>query len=168
MATENRTLPVVTSLTAFRPVRAGTALATPSAATKLALKSLASRYRHLSAEIEALDAQLDHLVATAAPDLLAVKGIGTETAGALLVAAGDNPDRLRSEAAFASLCGVAPIPASSGKTYRHRLSRGGDRDANRALYVLALGRMSWDPRTRTYVARRTAAGLSKPEIIRCL
>ena len=153
---------------AFRPVRAGTVLATPVAATKLALKSLAVRYQQLSAEIEALDAQLDHLVAAAAPGLLAVKGIGTETAGALLVAAGDNPDRLPSEAAFASLCGVAPIPASSGKTHRHRLSRGGDRDANRALYLLALGRMSWDPRTRAYVARRTAEGLSKPEIIRCL
>jgi transposase len=153
---------------AFRPIRAGTALATPAAATKLALKSLASRYRQLSSEIEALDAQLERLVATAAPDLLAVKGIGTETAGALLVAAGDNPDRLRSEAAFASLCGVAPIPASSGKTNRHRLSRGGDRDANRALYLLALGRMSWHVPTRTYVTRRTAEGLSKPEIIRCL
>jgi transposase len=153
---------------AFRPARAGTSLATPAAATKLALKSLAGRYRQLSAEIEALDAQLEHLVAMAAPALLAVKGIGTDTAGALLVAAGDNPDRLRSEAAFASLCGVAPIPASSGKTTRHRLRRGGDRDANRALYLLALGRMSWDPRTRAYVARRTADGLSKPEIIRCL
>ena len=108
------------------------------------------------------------LVATAAPELLAVKGVGTDIAGALLVAAGDNPDRLHSEAAFASLCGVAPIPASSGKTNRHRLSRGGDRDANRALYLLALGRMGWDPATRTYVTRRTAAGLSKPEIIRCL
>jgi len=84
------------------------------------------------------------------------------------VAAGDNPDRLQSEAAFASLCGVAPIPASSGRTNRHRLSRGGDRDANRALYLLALGRMGWDPRTRAYVDRRTADGLSKPEIIRCL
>ena len=153
---------------AFRPVRAGAALSTPTAATKLALKSLACRYRQLSAEIEALDAQLEQLVATTAPDLLAVKGIGTDTAGALLVAAGDNPDRLHSEAAFASLCGVAPIPASSGKTNRHRLSRGGDRDANRALYLLALGRMGWDPATRTYVTRRTAEGLSKPDIIRCL
>ena len=153
---------------AFRPVPAGATLATPVAATKLALKSLAVRYRQLSAEIEALDAQLEQLVAVAAPDLLAVKGLGTETAGALLVAAGDNPDRLRSEAAFASLCGVAPIPASSGKTNRHRLSRGGDRDANRALYLLALGRMSWHPATRAYVTRRTAEGLSKPEIIRCL
>lgn len=153
---------------AFRPLRVGTILANPVTATKLALKSLAVRYRLLSTEIAALDSQLRHLVATAAPGLLAVKGLGTDTAGALLVAAGDNPDRLRSEAAFASLCGVAPVPASSGKTHRHRLSRGGDRDANRALYLLALGRMSWDPRTRNYVTRRTAAGLSKPEIIRCL
>ena len=171
LRTHLRSLPLaelVRLAAAFRPVRAGAALATPTAATKLALKSLANRYRQLSAEIEALDAQLEQLVATAAPDLLAVKGIGTETAGALLVAAGDNPDRLRSEAAFASLCGVAPIPASSGKTNRHRLSRGGDRDANRALYLLALGRMSWHLPTRTYVTRRTAEGLSKPEIIRCL
>jgi transposase len=153
---------------AFRPVPAGATLATPVAATKLALKSLAVRHRQLSAEIEALDAQLEQLVAVAAPDLLAVKGLGTETAGALLVAAGDNPDRLRSEAAFASLCGVAPLPASSGKTNRHRLSRGGDRDANRALYLLALGRMSWHLPTRAYVTRRSAEGLSKPEIIRCL
>jgi transposase len=165
-----RALPLaelVRQAAAFRPL-GGAPLSTPAAATKLALKSLAVRFRQLSAEIESLDAQLEHLVATAAPDLLAIKGIGTDTAGALLVAAGDNPDRLRSEAAFASLCGVAPIPASSGKTHRHRLSRGGDRDANRALYLLALGRMSWDPRTRAYVARRTADGLSKPEIIRCL
>jgi transposase len=153
---------------AFRPGRAGIALSTPVAATTLALKGLAIRYRQLSAEIDALDRHLEQLVSTTAPDLLAVKGVGTDIAGALLVAAGDNPDRLRSEAAFASLCGVAPIPASSGKTNRHRLSRGGDRDANRALYLLALGRMGWDPATRTYVTRRTAAGLSKPEIIRCL
>jgi transposase len=153
---------------AFRPVRTGAALATPLAATKLALKGLAVRYRQLSAEIDALDAHLEPLVAAAAPELLAVKGVGADIAGALLVAVGDNPDRLRSEAAFASLCGVAPIPASSGKTNRHRLSRGGDRDANRALYLLALGRMGWDPATRTYVTRRTAAGLSKAEIIRCL
>jgi transposase len=166
-----RALPMaelITIVAAFRPVRTGTPLATPWATTKLALKSLAVRYRHLSAEIEALDVHLARLVCTAAPELIAVKGVGTDIAGALLVAAGDNPDRLHSEAAFASLCGVAPIPASSGKTNRHRLSRGGDRDANRALYLLALGRMGWDPPTRTYVTRRTAAGLSKPEIIRCL
>jgi transposase len=159
---------LIALVAAFRPVRAGTTLSTPLAAAKLALKGLAVRYRQLSAEIDALDVHLGQLVATSAPKLLAVKGVGTDIAGALLVAAGDNPDRLHSEAAFASLCGVAPIPASSGKTNRHRLSRGGDRDANRALYLLALGRMGWDPSTRTYVTRRTAAGLSKAEIIRCL
>jgi transposase len=166
-----RPLPMVELIplvAAFRPVRAGTTLDTPLAAAKLALKGLAIRYRQLSAEIDALDVHLGQLVATAAPELIAVKGVGTDIAGALLVAAGDNPERLHSEAAFASLCGVAPIPASSGKTNRHRLSRGGDRDANRALYLLALGRMGWDPATRTYVTRRTAAGLSKAEIIRCL
>ena len=159
---------LITLVAAFRPVRTGTALGTPLAAAKLALKGLAIRYRQLSAEIDALDMHLEQLVSTVAPQLLAVKGVGTDIAGALLVAAGDNPERLRSEAAFASLCGVAPIPASSGKTSRHRLSRGGDRDANRALYLLAVGRMGWDPSTRTYVTRRTAAGLSKPEVIRCL
>jgi transposase len=155
----------VTMAAAFRP---GPTLATPTAATKLALKSVARRYQHLSAEIAALDAQLDRLVARAAPALVAVKGVGTDTAAALLVAAGDNPDRLRSEAAFAHLCGVAPIPASSGKSTRHRLNRGGDRDANRALHLLAVRRMAWDPRTRAYVARRTTEGRSKPEILRCL
>ena len=159
---------LITLVAAFLLVRTGTALGTPLAAAKLALKGLAIRYRQLSAEIDALDMHLEQLVSTVAPQLLAVKGVGTDIAGALLVAAGDNPERLRSEAAFASLCGVAPIPASSGKTSRHRLSRGGDRDANRALYLLALGRMGWDPATRTYVTRRTADGLSKAEIIRCL
>jgi transposase len=166
-----RPLPMVELLAlvaAFRPVRAGAALGTPVAAAKLALRGLAIRYRQLSAEIDDLDVHLGQLVSAAAPGLTGVKGVGTDIAGALLVAAGDNPDRLHSEAAFASLCGVAPIPASSGKTNRHRLSRGGDRDANRALYLLALGRMGWDPSTRTYVKRRTADGLSKPEIIRCL
>ena len=156
---------VSTPATPATPEPLGAALL---AATKLALRSLARRYRHLSAEVEALDARLAQLAATAAPELVAVKGVGTETATALLAAAGDNPGRLRGEAAFARLCGVAPLPASSGKTTRHRLSRGGNRDANRALYLLALGRLSWDPRTRAYAARRTAEGLSKPEILRCL
>ena len=136
--------------------------------TKLALRSVARRYRLLAEEIAELDEQLDRLVAEAAPALVALKGVGTDTAASLLVAAGDNPERLRSEAAFAHLCGVAPIPASSGKVRRHRLNRCGNRDANRALYVLALGRMRWDERTRDYVARRTAEGKTKPEIIRCL
>jgi transposase len=149
---------------AFRPC----APSTPTAATKLALKSVAIRYRRLTAEIEALDAHLGRLVTAAAPELVALKGVGTDTAATLLVTAGDNADRLRSEAAFAHLCGVAPIPASSGRTVRHRLNRGGDRQANRALHLLAVRRMGWDPATQRYVARRTAEGLSTPEILRCL
>ncbi len=104
----------------------------------------------------------------AAPALLALPGVGTDVAGALLVAAGDNPERLSSEAAFARLCGVAPLPASSGKTNRHRLNRGGDRIANNALWRIVLVRMSSDTKTRNYVDRRTKEGLSKKEIIRCL
>jgi transposase len=149
---------------AFRPG----APTTPAAATKLALKSIAVRYRRLSAEIEALDVHLGRLVAEVAPGLVALKGVGTDTAATLLLTAGDNPERLRSEAAFACLCGVAPQPASSGKTTRHRLSRGGDRPANRARHLLAVRRMGWDPATRADVRRRTAEGLSKTEILRCL
>jgi transposase len=140
----------------------------PEHATKLALKTLAQRCQALTAEVTRLDAHLDALVRVVAPALVALKGVGTDIAGTLLVAAGDNPHRLRSEAAFAHLCGVAPVPASSGKTQRHRLSRGGDRDANRALYLLAIGRLGWDERTRTYAAKRTRDGKTKPEIIRCL
>ena len=141
---------------------------TPQAATKLALRSIARRYQMLTEEIGALDRHLDQLVTEAAPGLVAIKGVGTDTAGALLVAAGDNPDRLRNEAAFAHLCGVAPVPASSGKTQRHWLSRGGNRDANRALYLLAIGRLGWDERTRAYADKRTREGKTKPESIRCL
>ncbi|HLV71758.1 MAG TPA: IS110 family transposase, partial [Vulgatibacteraceae bacterium] len=98
----------------------------------------------------------------------AANGVGTDVAGQLLVTTGDNHDRLRSEAAFAMLCGAAPIPASSGKTNRHRLNRGGDRQANKALYRVAICRLRWDPRTRAYMERRTKDGMSKKEIIRCL
>ena len=119
-------------------------------------------------EISSLDEELQILVAQAAPSLVSLSGVGTDVAGALLVAAGDNPGRLRSEASFAALCGAAPIPASSGKTSRHRLSRGGDRSANNALWRIVLVRMRYDEHTRTYVARRTKEGLSKREIIRCL
>jgi transposase len=108
------------------------------------------------------------VVSEVAPELVVVEGIGTDTAASLLIAVGDNPERLKSEAAFAHLCGAAPIPASSGKTVRHRLNRHGNRDANRALYVIAVCRMSRDERTRTYVAKRTAEGKTKKEIIRCL
>ena len=139
-----------------------------TAATKFALRSVARRYLRLSEEVSELGEQLDRLVGEAAPELIAVEGVGTDTAASLLIAAGDNPQRLRSEAAFAHLCGVAPIPASSGKVARHRLNRRGNRDANRALYAIAFGRMRRDRRTRDYVARRTAEGKSKKEIIRCL
>ena len=99
---------------------------------------------------------------------MGLSGVGTDVAGQLLVTAGDNPQRLRSEAAFAMLCGAAPLPASSGRTHRHRLNRGGDRQANAALYRIVLCRLRWDPRTRAYAQRRTTEGMSKPEIIRCL
>src|SRR6266542_3338145 len=143
-------------------------LVSPAAATKLALRHLARRYAALSAEIAELDRGLAMVVAEAAPALLALRGVGTDVAGALLVAAGDNPERLSSEAAFARLCGVAPLPASSGKTNRHRLNRGGDRIANNAMWRIVLVRMSFDSRTRNDVDRRTKEGLSKKEIIRCL
>ena len=137
-------------------------------ATKFALRSVARRYEALSGEIAELDVQLDRLVAQVAPELVSLAGIGTDHAATLLIVAGDNPQRLSSEASFASLCGVSPIEASSGKVVRHRLNRGGNREANRALYMICLARMRRDPRTQEYVARRTAEGKSKPEIIRCL
>lgn len=138
------------------------------AATKSTLRRLARRHQQLTDEIGDIDADLLPLVTLAAPALLALNGVGVEVAAQLLATAGDNPDRLSSEAAFAHLCGVAPLPASSGRTDRHRLNRGGDRAANSALHTITLCRMRWDPRTRAYVTRRTAQGLSKKEIIRCL
>lgn len=155
----------------LRPGVRGADLATvgdPTAATKTALRHLARRHQHLSEEIAELDADIQPLVQAAAPGLLALRGVGPEVAGQLLATAGDNPTRLRSEAAFAHLCGVAPIPASSGRTDRHRLNRGGDRAANNALHVIVLSRLRYDQRTQAYMARRTAQGLSKKEIIRCL
>jgi transposase len=140
----------------------------PTTATKFALRSVARRHRTLSEEIAKLDAQIERLVEEAAPELVALDGVGPDTAATLLTAAGDNPERLRSEAAFAHLCGAAPVPASSGKVVRYRLNPGGNRDANRALHVVALNRLRRDTRTRAYVARRTAEGKSKKEAMRCL
>jgi transposase len=164
-----RGLPVkalIAACASWRPDRADAA--TPATAAKIALRSLARRHQQLTAEIADLDELLDPLVAAINPGLVAANGVGTDVAGQLLVTAGDNHDRLRSEAAFAMLCGAAPIPASSGKTSRHRLNRGGDRQANAALYRVVLCRLRWDPRTRAYMERRTKDGLSKKEIIRCL
>jgi transposase len=137
-------------------------------ATRFALRSVARRYEVLSREIEELEEHLDRLVGQAAPELVSLPGIGTDNAATLLIVAGDNPQRLSNEASFANLCGVSPIEASSGKVVRHRLNRGGNREANRALYMTCLARMRRDQRTKEYVARRTAEGKSKPEIIRCL
>lgn len=144
-----------------------TDLANPVQAAKAALRSIALRAQQLELESRSLRKQLDELTAATAPTASAVFGLGPDTVSALLVTIGDNPDRLRSEAAFARLCGVAPIPASSGKTNRHRLHRGGDRTGNRALHIATIVRLRYDPRSRAYADRRTSEGLSMPEIIRC-
>ena len=139
------------------------------AASKTTLRDLARRWLALDAEVKALDRRIKILVERTAPQLVNLFGVGVELAGQFLVTAGDNPDRIRSEAAFAKLCGVAPQPASSGRTTgRHRLSRSGDRAANSALYIVAITRMRHHEPTRAYFARRTAQGLTKREIIRCL
>ena len=148
----------------FRPGR----LEDPAAAAKYTLRSLACRYLQLDKEIRVLQAELEQLTRRAAPALVSIFGVGPDTAAALLISAGSNPQRIHSEAAFAALCGVNPIPASSGKTNRHRLNRGGDRQANAALYRVVLVRLSHDLRTKEYMHRRTGEGMSKPEVIRCL
>lgn len=137
-------------------------------ATRLALRTLARRWIALDEEVTELDVELSRLVEATAPQLVARKGVGTHTAAALLVAIGDNPERLVSEASFAALCGVSPLEASSGRTKRHRLNRGGNRDANAALWRIVFVRMRVDPRTKAYVRRRTAEGRSTAEIMRCL
>lgn len=143
-------------------------LTDPTSALKTALRGLARRIQALDTEITAVDEALRALVGAVAPRTLALFGVGTDVAGQLLVTAGDNPDRLHSNAAFARLCGVAPIPASSGRTDRHRLHRGGDRQANRALYMATIVRLGRHQPSRDYMSRRRQQGLTKPEIIRCL
>lgn len=157
---------LITHCATRRPDPANTA--DPATATALALRALARRHQQLTDEITDLDALIKPLVTAINPALLTLHGVGVDIAGQLLVTAGDNPERIHSQAAFAMLCGVAPLPASSGRTHRHRLNRGGDRQANAALYRIVLCRLRWSPRTRTYMTRRTTEGMSKPEIIRCL
>jgi transposase len=140
----------------------------PGTAAAIALRLLARRHQQLTTEIADLDKLITPLVTAINPRLIATKGIGPVVAGQLLVTAGDNPDRMRSEAAFAMLTGAAPLPASSGKTHRHRLNRGGDRQANCALWRIVITRLATDPATRAYAQRRTAQGMTKKEIIRCL
>ena len=136
--------------------------------TKYTLRMLAKRAIALEAEITEIDVILTPLVNETAPELVATLGLGTDTASTLLVAAGDNPERLRGEAAFAHLCGASPIDASSGKQERHRLNRSGDRQANSALWHIVITRMVYDPRTTEYIERRTNEGLTKKEAVRCL
>lgn len=143
-------------------------VADPTVAARIALRALARRHQRLSIEITELDELIAPLVEAANPRLLQLPGVGPDVAGQLLVTAGDNPERLGSEAAFAMLCGAAPLPASSGRTNRHRLNRGGDRQANAALHRVVLCRLRWDLRTRHYVDRRTQEAMSKKEIMRCL
>jgi transposase len=139
-----------------------------SSAYRITLKSLGRRYLELHDEIADLDVMIGAIVDELAPSLVARNSIGQESAAQLLLTAGDNSDRIQSEASFAALCGVSPVPASSGKITRHRLNRGGDRAANSALHIIAIGRLRTDPRTKTYVARRMAEGHSKLEALRCL
>ncbi len=144
-------------------------IADPAVAIRHGLAALARRYLELHEEIRTHSNHLTQLVAAAAPRMLERFGIGFDAAAEMLMTAGDNADRVRSEAAFAKLCGVCPIPAGSGKTSgRHRLNRGGNRKANAALYRVVVVRMRWHPPTIACVERRTAEGLSKRDIIRCL
>jgi transposase len=165
-----KTVPLLAACVRLRPdtKRAGE----PQQATQIALLALARRHQGLSQEISDLNRLINPLVKAINPALLAIKGVGPDTAGQLLVTAGDNPHRLRSETAFAMLCGVAPLPASSGKTHRPRLNRGGDRQANAALLRVVVSRLRWDTRTQAYLARRTdadpASAKSNAEAIRCL
>lgn len=140
----------------------------PVIATKIAIKSLARRILDINDEVADLDRLIEPLVEELGGNLTQLDGVGIESAGEFIVVAGENPDRLRSEAGFAMLCGACPIPASSGKTQRHRLNRGGNRQANSALHIVVLSRMRMDSRTKRYVERRRAEGRSKREIMRCL
>ena len=155
---------LVARCASFRPGE----LVAPLAAAKHALRLLARRHYQLTSEIEGIDSELVRLTSETAPALVDVFGIGPDSAATILVTAGSNPERLRSEAAFAALCGVNPIPASSGRTNRHRLNRGGDRQANSALYRIVLVRLRYHEPTKEYMSRRMGEGRTKSEVIRCL
>ncbi len=157
---------LIRTLAAWRPDM--TDYRNVASAYRITLKSLARRYLELHDEIADLDVMIVAIVDELAPNLVAQNSIGHESAAQLLLTAGDNSERLHSEAGFAALCGVSPVPASSGKITRHRLNRGGDRAANSALHIIAIGRLRTDPRTKAYVTRRMAEGHSKLEAIRCL
>jgi transposase len=157
---------LVTESARLRPSRSGDPL---TAATKASLSSLAHRVQALDAEIAELDEKIESLLVATAPDLLALFGVGPDTAATLLVAAGDNPERLHSEAAWAHMCGVSPVPADSGKNSgHHRHHQGGDRQANSALWRIVMVRIAHDPETRAYFERRVREGRTKRDVIRIL
>lgn len=156
---------LIESLATTRP---GPATESTTSAIGQALRRLARRCQYLTTEIAEADDELRELLDLAAPSMIATKGYGAITTATLLITAGSNPERLRSEASFAALCGTSPIPASSGKTNRYRLNRGGDRQANWALHQIALVRLSNDPRTKAYAARLRANGKTKKDVLRCL
>ncbi len=155
---------LVRHLAALRP----RPLTTTTASAKASLRAIARRWLDLDIEIRSHDAHLGWLTERCAPEMVAAHGMGTATAAAMLVLVGDEPERIHSEAAFAKLCGACPVPASSGKTSRHRLNRGGHRQANAALHRVVVVRMRTHQPTLNYVRRRTTEGKSKREIIRCL
>ncbi len=148
--------------------RLGDDLAEPVEGMKMALRTLARRYQDLTTEMAQLDATLDELTARANPALRGACGVGPDTASILLVAAGDNPGRLTNDAAFAAMCGVSPVEASSGKIVRHRLNRSGNRQANHALWRIVMVRLNCDPASKDYLARRTAESKTKRDVVRCL
>lgn len=158
------TMALVRHLAALRPGP----LTTTTASAKASLRAIAQRWLDLDVEVRSHDTHLHRLTERCAPEMVEAHGMGTATAAEMLVLVGDNPERIRSEAAFAKLCGACPIPASSGKTSRHRLNRGGYRQANAALHRIVVVRMRTHQPTLGYVQRRTAEGKSKREIIRCL
>lgn len=159
-------LSIVKTAAAFR---ASTGPGVPlTSVVRHVLRRLARRWRALDEEVRTLDVTIAGYVRSTAPCMLERAGIGPEVASALLVAAGDNPERMQTEASFAALCGVSPVDASSGKQRRHRLNRSGNRDANRALWVIAFTRMRCDDRTKAYADRRRCEGLTRTEVLRCL
>lgn len=139
-----------------------------AAVTRLAMRELAQRIQLLDEQLTRTKVRLRRITSAVAPELVAHKGVGPDTASTILVSAGDNPHRLRNERAFASLAGANPIPASSGKTTRHRLNRGGDRQLNSALWRITIVRLATDAETRAYLERRVSEGKSKTEAIRCI